>query len=91
MIYRFRIAKPFRRALAKLTSEQRRSAFAAFKIFREDPFDPRLRPHKIHKLSAAFGKTIYAVCIEADLRAVFYVEGDTVWSVDIGAHAIYRG
>jgi hypothetical protein len=24
------------------------------------------------------------------LRAVFFVEGDTVWSVDIGTHAIYR-
>ncbi|HEY5792378.1 MAG TPA: hypothetical protein VIS74_03710 [Chthoniobacterales bacterium] len=35
-------------------------------------------------------KTIYAVCIEADLRAVFFIEGATIWSVDIGAHAIYR-
>jgi hypothetical protein len=91
MMYRFRLATPFRRALAKLTSGQRRAAFAAFKIFRLDPFDPRLRPHKIHKLSAAYGKTIYAVYIEADLRAVFYIEGDIVWSVDIGTHAIYRG
>jgi mRNA-degrading endonuclease RelE of RelBE toxin-antitoxin system len=89
--YRFRAAKSFRRALAKLTPDQRRSAAAGFKIFKENPFDPRLRPHKIHKLSAAYGKTIQAVRIESDLRVVFYIEGNTVWSVDIGTHTIYRG
>jgi hypothetical protein len=36
---------------------------------------------KIHKLTAAYGKSIYSACIE----------GNTVWSVDIGSHAIYRG
>jgi len=36
-------------------------------------------------------RQVHAVCIESDLRAVFYIEGDTVWSVDIGTHAIYRG
>ena len=90
MNYRFRTAKSFRRALAKLTPDQKRSAAAAFRIFKANPFDPRLRPHKIHKLSAAYGKTIHSVFIEADLRAVFYVEGNTVWSVDVGRHAIYR-
>ncbi len=91
MNYRFRAARSFRRALARLTAPQKQAAKAAFKIFKKDPFDPRLRAHKIHKLSAAYGKTIHAVCIESDLRAIFYIEGDTVWSVDIGTHAIYRG
>jgi mRNA-degrading endonuclease YafQ of YafQ-DinJ toxin-antitoxin module len=90
MKYRFRTAKSFRRALAKLSESQKKSAKEAFRIFRENPFDPRLRTHKIHKLTAAYGKTIYSVCIEGDLRAVFFLEGDTVWSVDIGSHAIYR-
>jgi mRNA-degrading endonuclease YafQ of YafQ-DinJ toxin-antitoxin module len=88
--YRFRAAKSFRKALAKLPPGQKLAAKAAFRIFKENPFDPRLRPHKIHKLSAAYGKTIHAVCIEGDLRAVFYVDGATIWSVDIGSHAIYR-
>jgi mRNA-degrading endonuclease RelE of RelBE toxin-antitoxin system len=89
--YRFRAAKSFRRALTKLPPDQKRSAAAAFKIFKQNPFDPRLHPHKIHRLSAAYGKTIHAVRIEGDLRVVFYLEGETVWSVDIGTHAIYRG
>jgi len=37
-----------------------------------------------------FVRRSYAVCIEGDLRAVFYVEGNIIWSVDIGTHAIYR-
>jgi hypothetical protein len=82
--YRFRAAKSFRSALAKLPLQQKRCAVAAFKIFKKDPFDSRLGAHKIHKLSAAYGKTIYSVRIEGDLRATFFLEGNTVWSVDIG-------
>ncbi|HWF17867.1 MAG TPA: hypothetical protein VG754_01285 [Verrucomicrobiae bacterium] len=41
-------------------------------------------------MSAALGKTVYAVEIEADLRAVFYLEGDVAHTVDIGSHGIYR-
>jgi hypothetical protein len=81
--YRFRAAKSFRRALAKLAPEEKRLAAASFKIFKQNPFDPRLRPHKIHKLSAIYGKTIHAIEIAGDLRAAFYIEGNVVWSVDI--------
>jgi hypothetical protein len=88
--YRFRAAKSFRRALARLTPAEKRLAAAAFKIFKQNPFDPRLRPHKIHKLSAIYGKTIHAVEIAGHLRAVFYVEGNVIWSVDVGDHRIYR-
>jgi hypothetical protein len=31
-----------------------------------------------------------AFWVEADLRVVFFLEAETVWSVDIGTHAIYR-
>ncbi|MGH8093340.1 MAG: hypothetical protein ACREIF_07705 [Chthoniobacterales bacterium] len=39
---------------------------------------------------ARYGRTIFAVEVESDLRVVFYVEGDVVVTVDIGSHAIYR-
>jgi len=87
--YRFRTVPSFRRALRGLNCRQKAAARKAFAVFKQNPFDPRLRPHKIHRLSAEFGVTIYAVCIEGNLRAVFYLEGDTVWSVDVGTHAIY--
>jgi hypothetical protein len=90
-VRRFRTTPGFRRALGKLSLEQKRAAKTAFQIFKANPFDARLRPHKIHRLSAHYGKTIYAVDIAGDLRAAFYVEGQTVWSVSIGTHDIYKG
>ena len=44
----------------------------------------------IKTLSSRYKKTIYAVEVLADLRAVFYLEGDEVVSFDIGTHEIYR-
>ena len=90
MKYRFRAARSFWKSFAKLPPRQHDSARAALKIFKENPFDPRLRTHKINSLSAYYKRTIHAVEIEGDLRAVFFIEGDTVLTVDIGSHAIYR-
>ena len=91
MNYRFRAAKSFWRSWSKLSHEQQQKARQAFPIFKQNPFDPRLRAHKIHQLSAHYGCTIYAVEIAGDLRAAFYVEGETIWSVSIGTHDIYKG
>jgi mRNA-degrading endonuclease YafQ of YafQ-DinJ toxin-antitoxin module len=88
--YRFKTTPTFRKALAKLSASQKASARQAFSIFKVNPFDPRLRTHKIHGLSVKFRRTVYSVWVEADLRAVFYLEGEMVVSVDIGTHAIYR-
>ena len=91
MKYRFKPTQRFWESFYALSSDQKESACRAWKIFRENPFDQRLRPHKIHKLSARYNRTIYAVDIEADLRVVFYVEGVLVVTVDIGSHDLYRG
>jgi hypothetical protein len=91
MKYRYRAVEPFWTQFYRLSSSQKNSARQAWKIFKENPFDPRLRPHKIHYLSAHYRRTIYAVDIEGDLRSTFYLDGDYVISVDIGTHAIYKG
>jgi len=90
VIYRFKTTPAFRKALAKLTPSQKQSAKKAFALFKKDPFDPRLRTHKIHQLSAHYKRTIYAVWVEGDLRSIFYLEGEKIVSLDIGSHAIYR-
>ena len=90
MKYRFRATPSFRKSLARLNRSQKTSARKAFAIFKTNPFDPMLRTHKIHRLSAKLGRTVYAVWIEADLRALFYLEGDVVVSIDVGTHDIYR-
>ena len=91
MKHRFRATRAFWRSFGKLSVQQQANARKAFVIFMQNPFDPRLRTHKIQKLSARYGRTIYAAEIEADLRALFYVEGDVVVTVDIGSHDLYRG
>ncbi len=89
--YHFKPTQQFWEHFYALPSQQKESVRDAWRIFKANPFDPRLRPHKIHRLSARFGRTIYAVDVEADLRVVFYVEGHLVVTVDIGTHDIYRG
>ena len=91
MNYRFKPTNRFWESFYDLTSGQKDSTRRAWKIFKQNPFDPRLRTHKIHRLSAEYGQTIYAVDIEGDLRAVFYIEGNLVVTVDIGTHDIYKG
>ena len=91
MNYTFKPTDRFWESFYDLNSNQKDSTRRAWKIFKADPFDPRLRTHKIHRLSAHYGQTIYAVDIEGDLRAVFFIKGDCVVTVDIGTHAIYKG
>jgi hypothetical protein len=91
MNYRCRAAKSFWRSWSRLSEDQQRAARRVFPLFKANPFDPRLRAHKIHRLSAYYGRTIYAVDIAGDLRATFYIEGETVWSVSIGTHDLYKG
>ena len=90
MKYRYRAVEKYWTTFYRLSAEQKESARKAWKIFKENPFDPRLRTHKIQSLSAHFDKTIYAVEIESDLRSLFYLEGDIVVSLVIGTHRIYK-
>jgi mRNA-degrading endonuclease YafQ of YafQ-DinJ toxin-antitoxin module len=91
MIYRYRPTERFWQSFYQLSPGQKESTRRAWAVFKQNPFDPRLRTHKIHRLSAHYGRTIYAVDIEGDLRAVFYIENDLVVTVDIGTHAVYKG
>ena len=91
MKYRYRAVERFWTSFYRLSPEQKASARKAWIIFKEDPFDPRLRTHKIERLSARYKRTIYAVEIEGDLRSTFFLEGDTVISLIIATHDIYKG
>jgi hypothetical protein len=73
-----------------LPPAQKESVRRAWNIFKQDTFDSRLQTHKIHKLSALYGRTIYVADIEGDLRSTFYIDGDWIVSVDIGTHDIYK-
>jgi hypothetical protein len=59
--------------------------------FQGRPVRRALTDDKIHRLSDAYGRTIYAVEIEGDLRSLFYLDGENVVSLIIGTHDIYKG
>jgi hypothetical protein len=91
--YRYVAQPQFWRNFKKLPREKWEkwtSVRRAWQIFKLDPFDSRLGTHKIHSLSAIFGRTIYAVVVEGDLRITFYIDGDTVVTTNIGTHSIDR-
>jgi hypothetical protein len=88
--YRFAVTEAFWENFYKLPSAQKEATRAAWGIFKANPFDARLGAHRIHRLSTIMRRTVYAVEIGADLRALFYIEGDAVVSFNIGSHDIYK-
>jgi hypothetical protein len=89
-VYTFRASEIFWSSFYALSSEQKASARASWKIFKANPFDPRLGTHRIHRLSSIHKTTVYAVKVEGDLRAVFKIAGSEVFTIDIGTHDIYK-
>jgi hypothetical protein len=90
MKYRFRASETFWENFYRLPADQEAAVRRAWQIFKLDPFDPRLRPHRIHRLSSHYRRTVYAVVIEQDLRAVFYVDSELVYTIDLGTHDLYK-
>jgi Txe/YoeB family toxin of Txe-Axe toxin-antitoxin module len=90
ILYRYRATEDFWHGFYALPAHQNASVRRAWEIFKADPFDPRLGAHKIHRLSAHYKTTIYSVRVEADLRVVFYLKGDEVWTLEIGTHDLYK-
>jgi hypothetical protein len=88
--YRYRATPQFWKNFHGLPVAQKDLAREKFRIFHENPFDARLRTHKIQALSAMLKRTVHAVVIDGDLRAVFYIEGDVVVTFNIGTHDIYK-
>jgi hypothetical protein len=71
MPYRYEATEKFWAGFYGLRDSQKESVRRVWKIFRQDPFDGRLGTHKIHRLSAHYGKTIYSVVIEGDCESCF--------------------
>ena len=89
-MYTFRASENFWTAFYALSPQQKESAREKWKLFKVDPFDPRLGTHRIHRLSAVHRTTVYSVRIEGDLRVVFKMIGAEVFTIDMGTHDIYK-
>jgi mRNA-degrading endonuclease YafQ of YafQ-DinJ toxin-antitoxin module len=86
----FTATEEFWKNFYDLPPEQKESVREKWEIFRQDPFHPSLRTHKIERLSALAGHTIRSVVIEYDLRVIFRIDGSVVTTLDIGTHKIYQ-
>lgn len=77
----------FSREYKKLPKEAKILAEKQEKIFRKDPFDPRL---KTHHLTGKL-KDFLAFSIDFKYRIIFeFADKDIVWFYDVGTHDIYR-
>ena len=77
----------FDKGYKKLPKKVKEEAKKKEKIFRRDPFDPRLRTHKLHGKE----KEVWAFWINHRYRIKFiFLNNKEVLFLDIGTHDIYK-
>lgn len=77
----------FAKAYKKLPKQVKLATEAKEKIFLNNPFDPRLKTHKLR----GDLKDSYSFSVSYHWRIVFHFEKSDIVVVDaIGTHAIYR-
>ena len=82
---RIRYSPKFSRQYKKLSQEVRENAERKEKIFRKNPFDLRLKTHKLHGSDEGF----MAFSVNYSFRIIFSFEEDEVVFYEIGDHDIY--
>ena len=76
----------FARQYKKLPEEVQGAAEKKEKLFRKNPFDPRLKTHKLTGTLSEF----WAFSVTHSYRIIFdFVDGDVVYFYQIGTHDIY--
>jgi addiction module RelE/StbE family toxin len=77
----------FLRQFKKLPKEAQESALECEKLFRENPFDSKLKTHKLHGTMQEY----WAFSISHNYRIGFtFIDGNLVHFHAIGSHDIYR-
>lgn len=80
-------SKAFIKNLKKLPKSQLRLLVKQEVIFRKNPFDPRLKTHKLSGKLLEF----YAFSVSLHWRVVFHIRDDETIILDnIGSYEIYR-
>ncbi len=73
----------FKRNARKLTRIERKAIIAALKRFRHNPRHPGLRVQKMRGR-----KNIWEARASSDLRILFHVDGNAIFLITCGHHAI---
>ena len=76
----------FAKEYKKLPLKIKQSAEKKEKIFRKDPFDPRLRTHRL----TGQLKQFHSFSVDFYYRIIFeIIDDETIWFHSIGTHEIY--
>ncbi|OGM91237.1 hypothetical protein A2755_02435 [Candidatus Wolfebacteria bacterium RIFCSPHIGHO2_01_FULL_48_22] len=82
-----RVSTKFQKQYRKLPKRIQAVAVEREKIFKEDPFNPRLDTHKLHGKD----KEAWSFSVTKSHRIKFiFLEEETVLFLEIGTHDIYR-
>lgn len=82
-----RIYQQFEKNYKKIPQKVKDRAVAKERIFRENPFHPTLKTHKLHGKE----KEIWAFWVDQKYRIKFiFLEDGVVLFLDIGTHDIYE-
>jgi addiction module RelE/StbE family toxin len=76
----------FIRLWRKIPKQIKNKAVKREKIFRENPFHPQLKTHKLKGALSGF----YSFYIDYHWRIVFHFQGKDIYFDAIGTHAIYQ-
>jgi len=86
-IKRIKISSRYKKSFRALDSQIQEKAIEKINIFRENPFDPRLKTHKLHGKD----KDCWAFWIDYKFRIKFiFLSENEVLFLDIGPHNIYK-
>ena len=82
-----RYSPKFKRQYKKLSEEIKSHAEKREAVFRKNPFDPRLKTHKLHGSQDGF----MSFSVDYSYRIIFeFYNPDTVIFYEIGTHDIYE-
>ncbi|MCD6233082.1 type II toxin-antitoxin system mRNA interferase toxin, RelE/StbE family [bacterium] len=81
------LSSRYKKSFRKLPSEIQRKAIEKIKIFKENPFDPRLKTHSL----SGKEKEGWVFWIKYSYRVKFiFLTNKEVLFLDIGTHDIYK-
>jgi mRNA-degrading endonuclease YafQ of YafQ-DinJ toxin-antitoxin module len=86
-ITRIEVSSRFKKSFRRLPPKIQRKAISRIKLFKGNPFDPRLKTHPL----SGKEKECWAFWIDYRYRIKFiFLNGDEVLFLDIGTHDIYK-
>jgi len=82
-----RYSPKFKRQYKKLSKEVKTRAEKMEAVFRKDPFDPRLKTHKLHGSEEGF----MSFSVDYSCRIIFeFYDAETAIFYEVGTHDIYE-